>query len=109
MRVTTFVLFMCTVGAVTSGSALAAGDAAAGQKIYMAKCKTCHGATGQGNPGMAKALKTEIRDLGSPEVQKKTDAELKKNSMEGIGKMKATTLSDADADNMVAYIRSLKK
>jgi len=35
-----------------------AADAAAGKAIFASKCKTCHGADGQGNPGMAKVLKT---------------------------------------------------
>lgn len=87
-----------------------AADASEGQKLFTAKCKTCHGATGQGNPGMAKALKVEIRDLASADVQKKSDDELKKNVKEGVGKMKPIAgVTDADAANLVAYIRTLKK
>ena len=94
--------------ALTSPAVFA--DAAAGQTLFTAKCKTCHGATGQGNPGMAKVLKADIRDLGAVDVQKKSDDELKKNSTEGIGKMKPVAgLSPADAANVVAYIRTLKK
>ena len=85
-------------------------DAAGGQALFTAKCKTCHGATGAGNPTMAKVLKVDIKDLGSAEVQKKSDDELKKNSLEGVGKMKPVAgLTPADAANVVAYIRTMKK
>ena len=107
---------LLTISASVVGLALAAispamaADAAEGLKVHMAKCKTCHGPTGAGNPGMARALKVEIRDFASPEVQKKTDDQLKKDSRDGVGKMKPTAgLSDADLGNVVAYIRSLKK
>lgn len=84
--------------------------AAEGQAMFTTKCKTCHGPTGAGNPTMAKVLKVEIKDLGSADVQKKSDDELKKNSTEGLGKMKPVAgLTPADAANVVAYIRTLKK
>ena len=87
-----------------------AADAAEGAKLYATKCRTCHGPTGDGNPAMAKALKVDIKPLGSADVQKKSDAELKANITEGTGKMKAISgFSAADLDNMVAHIRSLKK
>jgi hypothetical protein len=59
---------------------------------------------------MAKALKVEIKPLGSADVQKQSDADLKKVLTDGRGKMKAVAgLSAADADNLVAHMRSLKK
>ena len=86
-----------------------AADAGEGAKLY-AKCRTCHGPTGDGNPAMAKALKVEIRPLGSADVQKKSDADLKKDITEGTGKMKGIAgLSGGDVDNLVAHIRTLKK
>ena len=96
----------CGLAATAAWSA----DAAAGKTLYASKCKLCHGSEGQGNPGMAKALKVEIRDLGSPDIQKKTDAELKKDITGGVGKMKPVSgLPDSDVDNLVAFMRSLKK
>jgi hypothetical protein len=55
-------------------------------------------------------LKVEIRPLGSKEVQTKPDADLKKDILSGTGKMKGVTGIDAKgADDLVAYVRTLKK
>jgi mono/diheme cytochrome c family protein len=90
--------------------AFAAGDAAKGKTVYAAKCKTCHGANGEGNAAIAKTLKVELKHLGDPAVQKRSDADLKKVSTEGTGKMKAVTgLTPADADDVMAFVRTLKK
>jgi mono/diheme cytochrome c family protein len=106
LRITAVVLVLMVV-AITP--ALAA-DAAAGHAVYDKKCKMCHGATGEGNPGMAKALNTTIQPLGSPEVQKMGDADLKKIITQGKGKMKPPAgLSGADIDNVIAFVRTLKK
>jgi mono/diheme cytochrome c family protein len=86
-----------------------AGDAAKGEKVYATKCKSCHGAQGQGNPAIAKSLKIEFRDLKSPEVQKISDAELKKLAVGGHGKKKPLkTVTPAEVDDAIAYIRTLK-
>jgi mono/diheme cytochrome c family protein len=105
-----FFIAVLVFGLVISGSALfAAGDAGAGKAIFAKKCQTCHGASGEGNQGMAKALKVEITHLGSPQVQKKTDAEIKSDILKGVGKMKPVTgLSDGDIDNVIAFVRTLK-
>jgi hypothetical protein len=54
--------------ACLSVAAASAGDAKAGQAVYNRAYKSCHGVDGTANPGLAKAMKVEIRDLGSPEV-----------------------------------------
>jgi mono/diheme cytochrome c family protein len=90
-------------------SAMAA-DSAAGKAVFDAKCKSCHGADGAGNPAIAKMMKVEMNPLSSAEVQKKSDAELKAVVTTGTGKMKpVTTVTGADLDNVVAYVRSMKK
>ncbi len=93
----------CMVLALCSTSAWAA-DAAAGKAVYMAKCRGCHGAEGEGNPNIAKMMKVEMKPLGE------TTADVKKVVMDGQGKMKPIGgLSGADIDNVVAYVHTLKK
>jgi mono/diheme cytochrome c family protein len=81
-----------------------------GKEVFDKSCKSCHGAQGQGNPGMAKMLKVEMRALGSKEVQAQSDADLKKIITQGKGKMKpAANLSAKQVDDVVAFVRTLKQ
>jgi mono/diheme cytochrome c family protein len=90
--------------------AYAAGDAAAGKETYSKKCASCHGTAGEGKENLAKMLKVELRPLGSKEVQGQSDSDLKSPILEGKGKMKAVAGVDAKtADDVVAYLRTLKK
>jgi mono/diheme cytochrome c family protein len=96
--------------AFSVGSAFAAGDATAGKAAYDKACKACHGATGTANPGMAKAMNVDIKDLGSSEVQAMSDADLKKIVTDGKGKMKpVASVTGKSVDDVVAYLRTLKK
>ncbi len=89
---------------------LNAADTASGKTAYSKKCASCHGQSGEGKETMAKMLKVELRHLGSKEVQAKSDAELKKITIEGVGKMKPTKdIDDKTAEDIVAYLRSLAK
>ena len=107
MKTCVSMTFLLTVSAV---AALAAGDAAAGKVVFEKSCKTCHGATGVANPNIAKMMKVDIKDLGSPEIQKMTDAEFKTTITEGHGKMKPVkSVTGGDIDNVIAYVRTLKK
>ena len=104
----------CVLGVAMIGSgaltAVWAADAAAGKVAYEKKCQTCHGADGSGNPAVAKAMKVELKPLGSADVEKMSDADLKKAITEGFGKMPAQKgLTPADVDNIVAHLRTLKK
>jgi mono/diheme cytochrome c family protein len=85
------------------GAVQAFGAADDGKAVYDAKCKACHKADGSGMAAM------KMRALGSAEVQAKSDADLKKDFTAGNGKMKAVAVSDPQAADLVAYIRTLKK
>jgi len=94
----------------SAGFAAAAGDGTAGKALYDKSCKTCHGAEGAPNPNIAKMMKVDIKDLSSSEVQGMSDADLKKTITEGKGKMKPVkSVAGKDIDNVIAYVRSLKK
>jgi mono/diheme cytochrome c family protein len=89
---------------------LLAADAAAGKDLFGKKCASCHGASGEGKDSVAKMLKVEFKHLGSKEVQAKSDVDLTKVILEGVGKMKGVKDVDAKAaDDVVAYMRTLKK
>jgi mono/diheme cytochrome c family protein len=84
-----------------------AADAAAGKAVYLAKCKTCHGADGTPPPAMAKAL--GIKPLNDAATQAKSDDALKAVVTKGEGKMKPVAgISGADLDNVVAAVRGMK-
>jgi|SRR6266849_6601722 mono/diheme cytochrome c family protein len=101
---------LAMTGVLLAAPAATAGDATAGKDVFLKKCKTCHGEDGSGNQGMAKLLKTTITPLDSDEAQSKSDAEIKKIIMEGKDKMKPVKdLSSADIDNVIAFVRTLKK
>src|SRR5258708_2822471 len=91
-------------------AAASAADATAGKLAYEKNCKTCHGIEGAGVPAMAKAFHTKLRSFCSAEVQALSDNALRNVMLKGIGKMTAVKdLIGADTDNLVAYIRTLKK
>jgi mono/diheme cytochrome c family protein len=82
-------------------------DVSAGKNLFGQKCASCHGASGEGKDTVAKIFKVEMHNLGSKEVQTRSDADLKKVMIDGTGKMKAVKDIDAKgADNLVAYLRT---
>ncbi len=83
--------------------------AQSGAAVYKSKCAMCHGADGKGDTAVGKSMK--LRDLGSAEVQKQSDAELTAITADGKGKMPAYKgkLTDAQIKDVVAFIRTLKK
>jgi mono/diheme cytochrome c family protein len=98
---------IATFGAVP---ALATGSATAGKDVYDRACKTCHGPTGEANPGIVKMMKVEIENLGSHDVQSLGDEDLKKIVTDGKGKMKPIHfVTGKSVDDVIAYIRTLKK
>ena len=111
--------------AATSFSAPAlAGDADAGKTTYNQICWTCHGMTGVGDGPAGAALTPAPRDFSIGEFKFDADkngtagedADLAMVIKQGAGAFGGNPtmapwghLSDADVDNVIAYIRSLRK
>jgi cytochrome c6 len=76
---------------------------------YKAKCATCHGPDGKGDTAMGKTMK--VKDLGSAEVQKQSDADLTTIIEKGKKPMPGYEgkLTKEQIDSLVKYVRSLKK
>lgn len=107
MRLSAIIIVAATFAA---GSAMAAGHAEQGKVVFDSKCKTCHGPDGKGNPAIAKIMKVKMHELGSKEVQSRSDAELKKDILKGNGKMMPVKgLSSGQVDDVIAYVRTLGK
>ena len=87
-----------------------AADAKAGQAVYDKSCKSCHGADGTPNAAVAKMMKVDMKDLKASEVQALSDEDMKEIITKGKGKMKPVkTVSGPAVDDVIAYVRSLKK
>jgi len=92
-----------------------AGHAADAKTTWNDKCAKCHGAEGKGDTKMGKKL--GIKDYTDATVQAGfTDEQAFKALKEGIKdkagstRMKAVEdMSDGDINDLVAYVRSLKK
>jgi len=85
-----------------------------GAALYAKNCASCHGKDGSGNTKMGK--KAGAKDYTTAEGQKWSDAEGVKAILEGVKdgdkqKMKGYTgkITEADAKELVAYIRKFKK
>jgi len=86
------------------------GDTESGRLVYEKTCRTCHGATGQGNPAMVKASKGAMQDLSSKEVQSRTDEQLAKDIAGGTGQKKAIKpLSEKQMKDVIAFVRAMAK
>lgn len=89
-----------------------------GKAAFSQTCANCHGQDGNGNERADKFFETKIPRLTSPEVQNKTDDELRKQIAEGNGKMPPVEIDEAgfrhrlpaqDVDAVIAYVRTLNK
>ena len=96
------------VSAVAAGLLISpARSQNAGEKVYKAKCATCHGADGAGATPAGKA--TKARDFHSEDVKKETDEEWTQIIVKGKNKMPAydRKLTDAEIKDVAAYVRAL--
>ena len=119
---------MIMIAAFALPSVSFAGDVEAGKAKFAALCVSCHGAEGKGDGPTGKALaaagQPAPRDFSVGEFKLDTDGDgtagtdtdlknvITKGALAyGGSAMMAPVagLSDADLDNLVAFIRSLKK
>ena len=82
---------------------------AGGKEVYTNHCAMCHGPSGEGKEAIGKMFKVTMAHLGSKEVQAKSDDVLRKDILDGNGKMKPVKLSAQDANDVIAYLRTLGK
>jgi mono/diheme cytochrome c family protein len=85
------------------------GDAAKGKQVFTSRCSVCHGESGEGKEAIGKAYGVTMPVLGSKEVQSLDDADIKKIISQGKGKMKPVSLSDQEMNDVVAFLRTLKR
>ena len=78
------VVVMCLAGA-----SLRAQDVANGEKVFKAKCASCHGPDGKGETAAGKA--TKARDICSDDVKKESDAAWTDIITKGKNKMPSYT------------------
>jgi len=80
-----------------------------GAALFKSKCAGCHSPDGSGSGPAGKAM--HLRDLGSADVQKQTDAELIAITTNGKGTMPGYKgkLTDEQVKQVVSFIRSLAK
>lgn len=99
-------VFAVALVALALVTATARADTA--EATFKAKCAMCHGPDGKGETPTGKSMK--VKDFGSEDVQKMSDADLSAAITSGKGKMPPyKTLSADQVKDLVAYVRGLGK
>jgi cytochrome c553 len=101
-----------------SGLDLNPTRAVSGKQAFDLTCAKCHGQDGNGNKDADKFFSTQIPKLTSPEVQNKTNDELRRQINVGTSKMPPVEVDESgfrhrlppqDVDAVIAYVRTLKR
>ena len=124
-RSMTALMSLAALAVVLAPASALAGDAAKGKAAYTTSCLSCHGETGKGDGPVGSVLQPPPRDFSAGDFQLDadgdgktgTDADLKAVITEGASAFGGNimmapwggSLSDEDVDNVLAYIRTLKK
>jgi cytochrome c oxidase cbb3-type subunit 3 len=108
-----------TLPLFTVASANAAGDAAKGQALYAQRCAMCHGEKGAGDGALAATMPADQkpRNLSGNEYKYATDdAKLKEIISKGGASVGLSVLmpaqsdlNDAQLDDLIAFVKSLRK
>lgn len=130
MNPSTRIRFFCVVALTSMVVVFApmtsfAGDAAKGKALYTANCSSCHGVTGKGDGPVGLVLQPPPRDFSQGDFKLDTDedgspgtdADLKSVISKGAAEFGGNQmmapwggiLSDADVDDVIIFVRSLKK
>ncbi len=90
-------------------SGMTGASASEGTQLFKSKCAGCHGPDGKGQTSMGKMMK--LKDLGSPEVQKLSDAQIHEIIEKGKRPMPpfGNQMSKEQIGDLVSYIRGLGK
>lgn len=82
---------------------------AAGKRLYVAHCQTCHGSKGEGGDArLEKVLGARPTALRSDDIQQKSTEEIATTVRSGTGKMKPVEgLTRAEIRQIVGYLRTL--
>jgi high-affinity iron transporter len=109
-------------GWLLGAPAARAGDAAAGQAVFVANCAACHGPSGRGDGPVGQKLNPPPRNFAAGQFKFDTDADGKRGSeadLRNVIRKGAAayggstlmapwpTLSDHEIEDLIAYIRSL--
>ena len=91
----------------------AGGDAGKGKAVYQKSCVACHGPQGKGDGPTGKVLVPPAADFTSAASRKKSDADLLKIIENGKPPTAMIAwkgqLSDQDIQNVLAYVKTLRK
>jgi mono/diheme cytochrome c family protein len=105
-------LFLCFTSVVLHAETQATpaqSKTAAGEAVYQARCVLCHGGDGHSQTTLGKQL--AALDLHSPQVQKMTDAEMKKVILHGQKNMPPFDgqITSAEIDQVISHVREFGK